>query len=114
MKNFTLLFCLISGALIQTSTFAQSTQEEENLKAKQIEGYIYLIKNSPNENEVKKAISYLLELGVKNEELNTISDKPKESAIDEQIRMYNTLTPEEYDKWKATQNSKTEINSNKN
>lgn len=98
---------------MHTSTYAQSTQEEENLKAKQIEGYLYVIKNSPNENEVKKAISYLLELGVNYEELNALSNKPLESAIDEQIRMYNTLTPEEYNKWKAAQNSTTESNSNK-
>ena len=89
--------------MVQNTLLAQvsnGASEEEKKKQTQIDGYYYVIKNSSNPKEVEKAKAYLLELGVKYEENLPVQPK-KMTEAEEQKKMSETLTPAEYEAWKA-------------
>jgi hypothetical protein len=103
MKLAIVVLGMLFSLLIQNTVYSQGSTvptEEEKKKQTQIDGYIHIIKNSPNPKEVEKAKAYLLELGIKYEETVPVQLK-KMTDAEEQKKMSETLTPEQYNAWKA-------------
>ncbi len=103
MKLAIVVLGMLFSLLIQNTVYSQGSTvptEEEKKKQSQIDGYIHIVKNSPNPKEVEKAKAYLLELGV-NYDQKEVPKPTKMTDAEEQKKMSETLTPEQYNAWKA-------------
>ncbi len=103
MKLTFIILGVLFSMMFQNTAFAQVSNgatEEEKKKQMQIDGYVHIIKNSSDAKEIEKAKAYLAELGVKYEE-NAPAQPKKMTDAEEQKKMSETLTPEQYNAWKA-------------